>query len=329
LTKVSVAFICDSHYVIPTAVAITSLICNKNPDTYYNIYIITADLSEMEIEKFYEFGGSKADIHIIKASLKKFKGIRQFAHVTFAACLKFDLPNLIPNQDKVLYLDSDVIVQKDLSDLFEININNYYAGVVKDIGLINNDLNIINYFNSGIMLLNLKLMRGTNTSMALLNIRRSQDNLKYVDQDCFNILFDEKVKLLPIIYNCFYNYFLRHRDKYTLDYTNKCFGTNYSSLDNIKKDSYIIHLAGDDKPWIYFDSVFVREWNNYFKKSPFKLYKLKRKSIKFREFIVSCKKFFISNNLTNLPHIFFKYWRDKGFKFAMDKAKDYFNNKKR
>jgi lipopolysaccharide biosynthesis glycosyltransferase len=314
LINVPVAFICDSHYVIPTAVAITSLICNKNPNTYYNIYVITADLSKREIEKFYEFKGSNADIYIIKVSLEKFKDIHLSGHFTSAVYLKFDLPDLIPNQDKVLYLDSDVIIQKDLRDLFEINIKDYYAGVVKDIGLIENGLNIKNYFNSGVMLLNLKLMREDDTSSALLNIGRSADKLTFHDQDCFNILFDKKVKLLPMIYNCFYNFFLQYRDKYTLEYINKCFETNYSSLDNIKIDSCIIHLVGYDKPWIYYDSAFVREWDEYFKKSPFKLHKLKRRSGKLREFI-------FSYNLTNLSYFFFIYWRYHGFKFAMGKVK--------
>jgi hypothetical protein len=85
-------------------------------------------------------------------------------------------------------------------------------------------------------------------------------------------------------------------------------------LDDIKKDSCIIHLVGNYKPWSYYDSVFVREWDEYFKKSPFKLHKLKRKSIKPREFILSCK-------LTRLSYYFFKSWLDNGFKFAMGKVK--------
>jgi lipopolysaccharide biosynthesis glycosyltransferase len=322
LTKVAVAFICDSNYVIPTAVAITSLVYNKKQDTFYNIYIIAASLSEKEIEKFYEFRGSNTDIHIIKVSLKKFEDVNKFMHITSAAYIKFDLPDLIPNQDKVLYLDSDVIIQKDLSDLFEININDYYAGAVKDIGLINNDLNIKNYFNSGVMLLNLKLMRENNASTALLNIAKSADNLTYMDQDCLNILFENKVKSLPGIYNCLYNLFLKNKEKFTLDYINKCFGTNYSSLNNIKKNSCIIHLVSYDKPWIYFDVVFVNEWDEYFKKSPFKLHKLKRKSKKLREFI-------ISHNLTDLSFTFFKYWRNNGFKFVMGKVKKGLFNAKR
>jgi lipopolysaccharide biosynthesis glycosyltransferase len=325
LTKVSIAFICDSHYVIPTSVAITSLICNKNPDTYYDIYIIAADLSDKEIEKFSEFRGSNADIHIIKASLKKFEYIYTSRYITSATYLKFDLPNLIPDQNKVLYLDGDVIIQKDLSELFEMNINDYYAGVVKDFIMIDNDLKIKNYFNAGVMLFNLKLMRENDSASALFNIVKSADKLEFHDQDCFNIYFHNNVKLLPVIYN----FFLQREEKYSLEHINKCFETNYSSLNDIKKDSFIIHLVGYDKPWIYYDNVVVREWDEYFKKSPFKLHKLKRKSAKLREFIVSYKKFIVSHNLTNLPRIFFRYWRDDGFKFAMSKVKQRLLNNRR
>lgn len=314
MTKVAVAFICDSHYVIPTAVAITSLIFNKNRDTYYAIYIIAAGLSEKEAEKFYEFRESNVDIHIIKVSLKKFEDVNKFLHITSAAYLKFDLPDLIPGQNKILYLDSDTIIQKDLHELFETNINDYYLGAVKDIGLIDNIHNITNYFNSGVMLLNLKLMRENNTATSLLNIAKSADNLTYMDQDCLNILFDKKVKILPGTYNCLYNMFLKNKEKFTLEYVNKSFGTNYSSLDNIKKNSCIIHLVSYDKPWIYFDGIFVHEWDEYFKKSPFKLHKLKRKSKKLREFI-------ISHSLTEVSFTFFRYWRNNGSKFVMGKVK--------
>lgn len=320
MTNVSVAFICDSHYVTPTAVAITSLICNKNPNTYYDIYLIVANLSEMEIEKFNEFKGSNADIHIIKASLKKYERLHKHEYVTAATYLKFDLPDLIPNQDKVLYLDGDVVIQKDLSDLFETDIKDYFAGVVKDITQINNDLNIKNYFNAGVMLLNLKLMRENDASTALFNIGTSEKKLKFQDQDCFNIYFNNKVKLLPVIYNLFYDFFLQYKYKYTLEYINKRFGTNYSSFNNIKEASFIIHMVGGYKPWIYFNSVFISEWDKYFKKSPLKHHKLKRKSMKLIKFILSHK-------LIRKSYFFFKSWRDDGFKFAMGKVQNRLFNK--
>jgi lipopolysaccharide biosynthesis glycosyltransferase len=253
--------------------------------------------------------------------LKKFERLYKYGHLTHATYLKFDLPDLILNQDKVLYLDSDIVIQKDLAGLFKIDIEDYYAGAVKDIGQTDNNLNIKNYFNSGVMLLNLKLMRENNASTALLNIRKSLSNLSFMDQNCFNILFDKKIKFLPFIYNCFYQLFLQRKDKYTLEYINKYFRTNYSSLNDIKRDSYIIHFAGDDKPWIYFNVAFVHEWDEYFKKSPFKLQKLKRKSIKPRKLI-------LLHHLTKMPYVFFQYWHHHGFKFAMGKVKQrLFNDK--
>lgn len=321
MKKIPVSFVCDSHYVMPTVVAITSMICNQKPDTYYDIYIITSDLSEPELIKFYELRNRHADIHIITASLEKFEGLPLCSYVPAAAYLNFDLPDLIPHHDKVLHLDGDVIIQRDLNGLYEMNISDYYAGVVKDIGLIDNHLDIKNYFNNGVMLLNLKLMRENHVSTALLNTAKSGAGLKYMDQDCFNIVFDKKVKLLPIIYNCFNEFSQRSKDKCIHDYINKCFGTNYSSLDDIIKDSYIIHFAGNDKPWIYRNSVYVRLWDEYFEKSSFKFQKIKRKYIKPRMF----------NELRNIINLwchFLRLWHYNGLKFATDKAKNYFNNKK-
>ncbi len=322
MTRVPVVFICDRHYVIPTTVAITSLIEHRNPQTRYDIYVIAAELSETEINKFYEFRANQADIHIINVSLKKFEGIRKSFYITPAACLKFDLPNLIPQYEKVLYLDGDILIQKDLSDLFAINIDDAYAGVVKDIVLTDNDLHIKNYFNSGIMLLNLKLLRESNMSAALLHLRKSSTGFTYMDQDCFNLLFEKKVQFLPVTYNCFYGFFLRFRNKYTLDYINQVFGTAYASYDEMKKDSHIVHLIGWDKPWLYFDSALAREWDDYFQRSPFKHHRLKRKSMKLQDFIEA-------RDVLNIPYYFFRFWRGKGFKFAVGKAKEYFVHKER
>ena len=323
MTRVPVVFICDRHYVIPTAVAITSLIENRNPQTHYDIYVVAAELSETEINKFFEFRECQTDIHVISISLKKFEGIcSKSLYITPAACLKFDLPNLIPQHEKVLYLDGDILIQKDLSDLFAINIDDAYAAAVKDLPLKNNSLNIQDYFNSGVMLLNLKLLRENNMPTALLHLRKTATGLTCMDQDCFNLLFEKKVQFLPMTYNCFYGFFLRFRNKYTLDYINQGFGTTYASYDEMNKDSHIVHLVGWDKPWMYFDSALSREWDDYFQKSPFKHHRLKRKSMKLEDFIESHP---VLNNL----YYFFRFWRGKGFKFAVGKAKEYFAHKEK
>ena len=99
--------------------------------------------------------------------------------VSTAALFKFDLPNLLPDSiEKVLYLDGDIIVQGDLSELYSTDISDVYAGVVKDYrgltlkGDFNERLKINHtaYFNSGVLLLNLSLLRNDNLPEKLLNI---------------------------------------------------------------------------------------------------------------------------------------------------------------
>ncbi len=311
MTRVPVVFICDRHYVIPTAVAITSLIEHRNPQTHYDIYVVAAELSETEINKFFEFRECQADIHVISVSLKKFEGIcSKSLYITPAACLKFDLPNLIPQHEKVLYLDGDILIQKDLSDLFAINIDDAYAAAVKDLPLKDNSLNIKDYFNSGVMLLNLRRMREDHPSTALLNIARSDYRLTYQDQDCFNICFEKKVKLLPVIYNNFYGLFMQQQKQYSIDCINKYFGTQYASYEDIKEKSYILHLVGYDKPWIYSYNLLTREWDDYFKKSPFKFRRLKRKSIKLKGYVLAA-----------LSYLFYKYGHNNGFKFFLQQLR--------
>ena len=310
LRRIPVVFICDRRYVIPTSVAVSSLICNKKPDTHYVVYIVTTGLPEEDINPFYEFKTRDTDIHILTASIEEFKDLQDHPHVTTASYLKFDLAELISGEEKALYMDGDVIIQKDLSDLFEINIEKYYAAAVKDLPLKDNSLNIKDYFNTGVMLLNLRRMREGNISAALLNTGRSGYKLTYQDQDCFNICFEKNVKLLPVIYNNFYGLFMQQQKKYSMDCINKYFGTQYASYEDMKEKSYILHLVGYDKPWLYSYNLLTREWDDYFKKSPFQFRRLKRKSIKLKGYALAA-----------LSYLFYKYWHNHGFEFFLQKLR--------
>ena len=57
-------------------------------------------------------------------------------YVTSAAIFKFDIANILSDYNKVLYIDCDTIILKDLTELFEINLNDYYVAVVKDFSLL-------------------------------------------------------------------------------------------------------------------------------------------------------------------------------------------------
>ena len=97
-------------------------------------------------------------------------------HVSPSALIKFELPELLPDVlGKVLYLDGDIIVQKDLTAIFNENIENVYAGVVSDTPTgaaefrkyYNNKYS--SYFNAGVLLLNLKKLCEDHISELLIS----------------------------------------------------------------------------------------------------------------------------------------------------------------
>lgn len=65
MNKVAIAFICDDNYVVPTVVAITSLIENKRKVTYYDIFIIASELTEEHIQLFDRFNGDRVKVTVI------------------------------------------------------------------------------------------------------------------------------------------------------------------------------------------------------------------------------------------------------------------------
>ena len=120
--------------------AIQSLILSKSKESYYRIYIIASDLSQQAEGQFKTLATDSAEIHIIQESAEKsFVGFhlyddKETCVASRAALLKFNIAELLPHLDKVLYLDSDIIVKESLETLFSENIDGYYTAAVHESG---------------------------------------------------------------------------------------------------------------------------------------------------------------------------------------------------
>ena len=276
---VNVAFICDSGYVIPTVVAMHSLILNKNINTNYHIHLIETDLDQSAITLFKELECDDVRIHIVHASVDSLKKLHTFdshSHcvATVAALLKFYLPTLLPECEKVLYLDGDILVLKDLFDLYsyDFSLNHELACAVIDSGSIYYKHKYVqqvqHYFNSGVMLLNLARMRNESISEVLVQKKQELNDSSLMDQNVFNLVFDGQVHLLSIQYNVLLVNLIRAKKKYKLEDINVTYGSNYSSLGEIIEFASIVHFSSKDKPWKYQDVPWADEWYHYFQGSP-------------------------------------------------------------
>lgn len=150
--------------------------------------------------------------------------------------------------ERILYLDTDVIVHKDLKELYEMDFEDNYIIACDDMSLENgyedltdnqkklfyNQRDNFRYFNTGMMLLNLKKIREDFNFEKWLMLAKNNENLLFApDQDLVNLGYYGKVKYVDSLK---YNMFAKtsYNKGITIGWT----------IDN----NYIIHYAGR-KPW--------------------------------------------------------------------------------
>ena len=271
MNEVVIVYITDDNYIMPTIVSITSAIMNKNENSIYKIHIIGVSIN-YENKKIFDEFISKNINDKIYIEILHFKQHYNFddthPYLTSAAIFKFDIANILPDYDKVLYLDSDTIILKDLTQLFNTDINEYYASVVKDyigseIQHIQLSLGTKDYFNSGVMLLNTKILRLNNIKELLLDYRNKNHDM-LMDQNTLNYVFNNKVKFIKPKYNYLRTYSIY--DKTSLD--------NFYECDT-GEDIVILHITWL-KPWhedVADEKYFYDFWNyyqytDYFKNNP-------------------------------------------------------------
>lgn len=245
--KMNIVLITDEAYLVPTCVTISSLLKTQPADTH--IFVICDDPEGKLSHKFLEIDNpKKIEITTVPGSNKYSELKTSHPYISKAALQKFSIPELI-HKNKALYMDVDIVVKDSLSDLYSSNIDNLYAAVCEDLickymekdnRRIGNPL----YFNSGVMLLNLKKMRKEKITDKLIKYFKKDKLCKYMDQDSFNCVFRKKVKYADIIYNYFPMY-----------------GKYIGKFKELSADQepIVIHYAGE-KPWKKADVALANVW---------------------------------------------------------------------
>ena len=253
---INLCFITDERYVLPTAVAIESLKVNKSPTAKYRVHVICRAVSDEGMRQLSAVSAPGVEVVIhpnVRLPVDESR-IQLVRHVSTAAIFKFFLADLFPELDKIIYLDSDILIQRDLTALWQVPIRRYYAAVVKDnqsvIGWERHlkwlEFKESAYFNSGVMLLNLALMRKNGLAQKLLDYRINGKN-RFMDQDALNVVFGCRVKYVSYRFNCLNWLFITC----TIPQLKELFGpeirdTVEENLDN----AVVLHIGGSEKPWL-------------------------------------------------------------------------------
>lgn len=270
--SIAIALITDKNYVMQVSVVIASIKANQRKNVLYDIFVLTDGLFPNDETKLKSMESEYTKINIINVgtSYKDIPNKQKWSNTVF---IKFWIPYVIQNYDKVLYLDADAIINNDINDMYHIDLNNNYAGVVPDITQVLQDellTELDNYFCAGVILFNTKKIREEYTLEQLIQYYvNNLEKFYSLEQDAFNYMFGHKVLHLHPKYQyiILYDFYLR-----------KIFMKFYG-LKNKKEISQenlaILHYV-TLTPWKYWNTPYVKIWDKYYKQSPF--YKpLKRK----------------------------------------------------
>ncbi len=274
---IPVVFITDENFVMQTGVAIWTLLRNKATTTEYDIFVVMAECSDnarRELEKSVE--GNDSNLHIIETSLDMYRDIKQLAHIPIACCLKFNICDLIPQYDKLVYLDGDICVRGDLTELYETELGDNVLAGVPSLDMLFEDRKLI---NAGILLFNAKAMRDEKLAPQLMEVRKSLGDRGSMDQQTFNMVLGDRIGNISFKYNCTPNKFLGiQKNNYTVEMLNGLYGTEYDSKEALTADATIIHYDTGGKPWKYDYIICGDEWYEAYKASPYNDKPLKRET---------------------------------------------------
>lgn len=273
LNVVNLCFVTDDGYVMPTCVALTSILKNKKPSTKYICYVLCKNVSEINKQYFLKMSSKKFVIKLIDLfGLEDFSNFHiDHVSATPTSIYKFFIPEILKDLDKVLFLDGDIIVKTDLAELYNTALKDFYAAAVKDCNSIKYRIfgGDYRYFNSGVMLLNLVKMRDDNTKDKMIEYRKKGLN-RLMDQDAFNYVFGKSVLFLPFKYNTQLNIFmesLRGKRNFNMRRFKELWGISADNYENVLKESVVLHYASM-KPWKQYDVFCSEPWLKYYFESP-------------------------------------------------------------
>lgn len=246
----------DKNYVMPCGITMISILEN-NKSTPVTFHIIGMDLDkeseEILTSVLAKYKGASISFYEIRQEFLESYNFSLYGakHMSIASYARLFLANLLPeNIDKVLYMDCDIIVNKDLSEFWNVDITNYSVAGVPDLYAMFSAKVIekigyketFQYINAGIILINLKYWREQNLINTFIDFyNEKHDIITFYDQDIINgTLYDTKL-LLPMKFNVIdFYYTLKPKDLHQYK----------SEVDEAIKDPVIIHYTSPEKPWL-------------------------------------------------------------------------------
>jgi len=240
---VSMSF--DDRYLTAFTVLVTSILKN-NAGNPIHVHAVASGLSRQQKRKLNKLlrdnGGRMIYYKISDERVKDFY-IPEDSHLTISSYYRLCIADLVPDDvEKLLYLDTDIVVNNSIAGLFDLDLGKYAVGAVTEyctntirpeLGITSSDM----YFNSGVLLINVKQWRKQGITERAINfILANPEKLIFADQDALNAVFAGK--------------YFRLAGKYNVIHADVPAGLTRSGYRAFVQNKVMIHYTlSNNKPW--------------------------------------------------------------------------------
>lgn len=213
----------DNNYASVLAVSLQSIISNSSEENNYDILILSDRINEVNRNMLHYMVKDKPNVTLrfveVSNHLDKYNFKFNNTQLSRATFMRLLIPDLFDAYEKVLYLDCDTVALRDIAEMYNINIGTNIIGAVRDAHVIEvqkfrkhienhiiKDIQLNdpkNYFNAGVLLINVKELKHEYTSEKLLQIATSRKWL-WEDQDVLNYISRGRVFYLDQNWNVFW-----------------------------------------------------------------------------------------------------------------------------
>lgn len=203
MEKYNILYSVDTNYFMHMLTSVFSLLEN-NKDVYISLHIIENNLSKIERDTLEKFVGNykNADLRVYEwnPSLEKYM-LPKWRGTDIANARLFSR-EMLTDVDKILYIDSDTIVDNSLANLFNRETTNP-VGAVLDFNVPYHLKGIVdNYFNSGVLFFDYQLWDKEDCTKIIYDtFRKNTIPLVFPDQDLLNLALAEQIEILDMRYN--------------------------------------------------------------------------------------------------------------------------------
>lgn len=284
MNTVQIVAASNNLYVPFLSVMLQSVMDFSSPERNYSVTVLHTDIEKQNRKTLFQMMRNNFRMEFINVSkrMQNYTSLFVSNHIKIETYFRLLLPELMPETEKVLYIDCDVIANQDVAELYDINTDGYLLAAARDADsaanynthredkdYIDNVLKLKNpydYLQAGVIVMNLKKFRSECNTERLLNVALSRQ-WKFHDQDTLNYLCQGKILFVDYAWNFVYDY--NESVRRSVVYLSNAPADILTAYLEAKKNPKMIHFSWTDKPWFSPGIHFGEKWWMTARRTPY------------------------------------------------------------